>query len=476
MRPLRFITALLIIAALSLPGAANSAQLPQFADLAEKISDQVVNISTVREVQQRQQMQRFFGPRGRGGPEGPLEDFFDQFEKYFRGMPQRPKKQRSLGSGFIISRDGYIVTNNHVVQKATEIQVNLQNGDSYEAEVVGRDPETDLALIKIEADRNLPTLEFGDSDEARVGSWVLAVGNPFGLDHTVTAGIISAKGRVIGAGPFDNFLQTDASINPGNSGGPLINMDGDVIGINTAIIATGQGIGFAIPSNMAETIIAELKEKGKVTRGWLGVTIQDVDENTAQALGLDEPKGALVASVVEGEPADQAGLRQGDVILSVNGENIEDANALLRTIAGLQPGDSADITVFRQGEEKEFTVTLGIRDTQRMAQRGMEREPEEEAAGRLGLQLKPVNEQEARALGLPEPKGLLVMGVEPGAPAAEAGIRQGDVVLQVNQQDVNSVQAFKEILEDEGEKKGVLLLLVQRRGRSIFVSVPVPER
>jgi serine protease Do len=451
------------------------AALPTLTQLIEQTSPPVVNISATRVVQQQEQMRRFFrGPQGPQG--GPFDDFFDQFERFFGDRPQQERTQRSLGSGFIITTDGFIVTNNHVVQAAEEIVVNLQDGGSYEAEIVGRDPETDLALIKIEADQDLPVLEFADSDASKVGDWVVAIGNPFGLDHTVTAGIISAKGRIIGAGPFDNFIQTDASINPGNSGGPLIDMNGNVVGINTAIVATGQGIGFAIPSNMAKSVIQQLKEEGQVTRGWLGVTIQDVDENTAKALGLDEPKGALVASVVPNEPADKAGLRSGDVIVRVEGEEIDNAQDLLRTIAGKAPGEKVGVTVFRQGDIEKFSVELGTRDTQRMAQGPGQRGPQQEGAVEsIGLSLKPVNEQEAQALGLESAQGLLVTQIASGSPAAEVGMRQGDVVLQANQKEVNSVADFTTILESEGREKGVLLMLVQRRGRSLFVTVPVPE-
>ncbi|HKK34230.1 MAG TPA: trypsin-like peptidase domain-containing protein, partial [Desulfomicrobiaceae bacterium] len=298
--------------------------LPDFTDLARDAGKAVVNISTVKhsEGPSKRDFRRFFGDQ----KEGPLGDFFEQFERFF-GDRMQPREQRSLGSGFIISEDGYIVTNNHVIEGADEVRVNLQGGngagDSFEAELVGADKETDLALLKIEAEEKLPVLRFGDSEELDVGQWVMAIGNPFGLDHTVTAGIISAKGRTIGAGPYDNFLQTDASINPGNSGGPLLNLDGEVIGINTAIIATGQGIGFAIPSSMAKEVISQLKNYKKVRRGWIGVTIQDVDENTATALGLDAPKGALVSGVQPGDPADKGGVQTGDVIIAVDGSTIE---------------------------------------------------------------------------------------------------------------------------------------------------------
>ena len=312
----------------------------------------------------------------------------------------------SLGSGFVLSADGYIVTNNHVVENADSIKVNLRadgNGEvSYDAEVVGTDKETDLALLKIKADVSLPHLSFGDSDALKVGQWVMAIGNPFGLDHTVTAGIVSAKGRTIGAGPYDNFIQTDASINPGNSGGPLLNMDGEVIGINTAIIATGQGIGFAIPSRLARQVIDQLKEYKTVKRGWLGVSIQDVDANAAKALDLKEAKGALVSSVNPGDPADKSGIKAGDVIVALDGVEVEDASDLTRKIGDLLPGEKVRVKVWRKGKARELTLVLGERNAERVAKAHSGGAPEEPSEGILGLSVRPVTESEAQALELDE--------------------------------------------------------------------------
>jgi serine protease Do len=303
----------LIVPSLSL---ASKAGLPDFTDLAEQAGKAVVNISTTKNiVSGNEQMRELFK---KAPKDSPFRDFFDQF---FGGQDMQPRKQTSLGSGFIISQDGYIVTNNHVVAGADAIKVKLLDREKlYDAKIIGRDPETDLALLKINAGSGLPVLSFGDSDATRVGEWVLAIGNPFGLGHTVTAGIISAKGRHIGAGPFDNFLQTDASINPGNSGGPLLNMDSRVVGINTAIVPNGQGIGFATPSTLANKIIQQLKDHKKITRGWLGVSMQELDENTARAVGLKETKGVLVAHVIPGDPAAKGGVKIGDVILKVGGQ------------------------------------------------------------------------------------------------------------------------------------------------------------
>jgi len=459
--------ALLALAPLSPAGAFEGPA--GFSELAQQASQPVVNISTVMEIEGGMPFE--FHPPGPQG--GPWEDFFEQFERFFGTLPEQPRTQNSLGSGFIITSDGYIVTNAHVVEKATQITVTIREPDEeYEAKVVGRDPETDLALLKIEA-TNLPVLPLGDSDKAVIGSWVVAIGNPFGLDHTVTAGIISAKGRIIGAGSFDDFIQTDASINPGNSGGPLLNLDGEVVGINTAIVAAGQGIGFAIPSNAAKPIIAQLKEHGKVTRGWLGVTIQPVDANTAKALGLPEPRGALVASVVEGQPAAKAGIGPGDVILAVEGTPIKDVNELLRLISGMKPGEKVTLTVFSKGAERKVPTTLATRSTELLAE--STRPGKESETEGLGLAVRPVTEPEARALGLDKATGLLVAEVGPASPAAEAGVQQGDVILQANQTPVGSVKELQRIVDQATKKTGVVLLLLSRQGNNLFVSVELSE-
>lgn len=447
--------------------------LPQFTELAERTGAAVVNIHTVKIVDQSKQMQDFFRFHKRGTP---FDDFFKQFDELFKNRGNmKPRKERSLGSGFIISDDGYIVTNNHVVQGADEVKVKLRGKEtSLDAEVIGRDPETDLALLKVDSDDDLPTLEFGDSDDAEVGQWVMAIGNPFGLDHSVTAGIISAKGRIIGSGPFDDFIQTDASINPGNSGGPLLNLDGEVIGINTAIVASGQGIGFAIPSAMAKVVIEQLKNDQKVHRGWLGITIQGVDENTAKALGLDKPRGALVTSVFDGQPAQKAGVRAGDVITQIDDKRLKDSNDLLRTIAGIEPGSRIDLTVWRSGKTIRLRAKLGERDTQKLAQGQKKKEaPSTDAV--LGVALRPILEEEAAALGLNPPKGLLITDVKNGSLAQASEIRPGDVILQANQQDVATVSEFKEILEGDANDKGVLLLLIHRKGRNIVRTVHMPQ-
>jgi serine protease Do len=317
-----------------------------FADLAEMVRPAVVNISAVTTVVVPGHPFREFFGRDRGGP---FEEFFRRF---FGDMPDRELRQRSLGSGFIIDRNGHIITNNHVVERADEIIVKFADGREFKANVIGRDPKTDVALIKISSlFRSLPTLSVGDSDAMRVGDWVLAVGNPFGLEHTVTKGIISATGRVIGAGPYDNFLQTDAPINPGNSGGPLINLKGEVIGINSAIVAAGQGIGFAIPINLARSIITQLKEKGKVVRGWIGVSIQTVTPEIVEFFELKEAKGILIGDVVRGGPADKAGIKRGDVIVSFDGKKIKNISDLPRVVADTPVGKDVDVIIVRGGNE-----------------------------------------------------------------------------------------------------------------------------
>ena len=463
------VTMSMLLALPSFASAKNS--LPEFTKLSEQAGKAVVNISTVKTMGQNrlQDYFRFKGPQG-----GPLDEFLDQFGKLF-GPNAKPRKQHALGTGFIVSPDGYIVTNNHVIANADEISVKLQDDEEeYEAKIIGRDPETDLALIKIKVTKSLPVLRFADSDDAEVGEWVVAIGNPFGLGHTVTAGIISARGRVIGAGPFDDFLQTDASINPGNSGGPLINMDGRVVGINTAIVASGSGIGFAIPSNLAKKVIDQLRTRKKVSRGWLGVTIQNLDENTAKALGLPEAEGALVASVVKGDPADLAGVKTSDVITEVNGKPIDDGSDLIRTIAGLSPGEKARLVVWRRGKQVRLTVTLTERNTQALAQRGQQ--PSDEAAEELGLSMRPVDkQQEAKALGLDKPHGLLVTSVLQGSTAAASDIRPGDVILEVNQQPVMNVSQFRSIVDTDGKKKGVVMLLIKRQGQNIFRTIALDK-
>lgn len=472
------LAALLAVAFLGTASLGQTADLPDFSELAAKCGPAVVNIGTERKASAAG-AEDFFGEMFRNMPPG-FEKFFDQFgDRKGRKAPgsKRPqRKQKSLGSGFLVSADGYIVTNNHVVAEADVIHVTLDErngkGQHFKATLIGSDEETDLALLKVESKNPLPYLVFGNSDDLKVGEWLLAIGNPFGLDHTVTAGILSAKGRNIRSGPFDNFLQTDASINPGNSGGPLLNMQGQVVGINTAIIASGQGIGFAIPSNMAAKIIDQIKNGKKISRGWIGVTIQDVDENSAKALGLKEPTGALVGSVMENEPAAKAGVQDGDVIIAVDKKNIDDSAALLRAIADKAPGSTAVLTVWRDGKTQEITVTLGERKSaQAMGKDGSSQKQQDESL--LGLSVRPLKKEERKELKIAKDEGLLIVSVDPDKAAAEADLQPGDVILKANQVPVNSAADLSKIVKEVGVQRGAVMLQIQRHGEVYFRAVPI---
>lgn len=430
-----------------------------FADLAEKVKPAVVNISTTKVIKGR-------GPRSPFGGT-PFDRYFgeDFFERFFGDMPRREFRQQSLGSGFIISPDGYIFTNNHVVEQSDKIIVKLSDGREYEAKVVGKDAKTDIALIKIKASENLPVVEIGDSDKLRVGEWVIAIGNPFGLEQTVTAGIVSAKGRVIGAGPYDNFIQTDASINPGNSGGPLFNMEGKVIGINTAIVAQGQGIGFAIPISMAKTILPDLKAKGKVTRGWLGVAVQDLTEDMAKSLNLKERRGAIISEVFKGDPADRAGLKEGDIVTEINGKKIKDSHELLLTVASFHVGDRITVKVLRNGREMTFNITVSERPER----------PEVASAPKgkydeFGIAVEDITPEIADYLGVSRKAGVVVSRVQRGSIADEVGIQPYDIILQVNKVKITSTKDYVREISKKPAKKSVMLL-IKRGGATFFVAV-----
>jgi serine protease Do len=440
--------------------AAEAVMVPvNFTQLAEKAKPGVVNIRTVKTANGGGPVFRHFFGRNPHGGQDPFRDFF--------GLgPQREFKQRSLGSGFLLDKDGYIVTNNHVVEGADQIKVRLYNEEEYDAEIIGRDPKTDIALIKINAPaKDLKPLKLGDSDTIPVGSWVVAIGSPFGLEQTVTAGIVSAKGRIIGSGPYDDFIQTDASINPGNSGGPLLDLKGQVVGINTAIVASGQGIGFAIPVNMAHGIIDQLKDSGEVSRGWLGVGIQDLTPELAEYYAIKEQEGVLVTQTYEGDPADKAGIKEGDVIVAVDGKRIASSRELSRTVAEAGVGNNMSLTVLRDGREKEVDVKLAKRpDTEPTIARGEARSDD------LGLKVREIDPEIAERLGLDEnTKGVVVTGVNPGSKAAEADIRQGDVVIEINRKPVASLEDYKVQLRkiDTGDTVQMLL----RRGGGGLLAV-----
>lgn len=469
---------LFAIAFLGMATTGAASNLPDFSELAAKCGPAVVNIGTERKATSAG-AEEFFGEMFRNMPPG-FEKFFEQFgdnkERNVPGNKRPQRKQKSLGSGFLVSADGYIVTNNHVVAEADVINVTLDErngkGRHFKATLIGSDEETDLALLKVESREPLPFLVFGNSDALKVGQWLLAIGNPFGLDHTVTCGILSAKGRNIRSGPFDNFLQTDASINPGNSGGPLLNMEGQVVGINTAIIASGQGIGFAIPSNMAAKIIDQIKDGKKISRGWIGVTIQDVDENSAKALGLKDAAGALIGNVMENEPAHKAGVLDGDVIIAVDKKNIEDSAALLRTIADKAPGSTAVLTIWRDGKAQDITVTLGERKSSQVMGKDKNSQKHENESI-LGLSVRPLKPEERKQLKVAKDEGVLIVSIDPEKAAAEADLQPGDVILKANQMPVNSAAELSKIVKEVGVKRGAVMLQIQRRGEVYFRAVPL---
>ncbi len=431
-----------------------------FSELAENIRPGVVNIQVVKKVKNVAFGSRDFS----GNPFGEDSPFGDFFGPYSQGNPSPAPEQRGVGSGFIMSRDGYIVTNNHVVEDADQIKVKLANGKEYDGKIVGRDPKTDLALVKIDGASDLHPLPLGNSDELKVGSWVVAVGSPFGLEQTVTAGIVSAKGRVIGSGPYDNFIQTDASINPGNSGGPLINTKGEVVGINTAILAQGKGIGFAIPVNMAKDIAPQLQEKGHVTRGWFGVSIQEMTPELAKSFGLKEKKGALVSEVVTGSPAEKAGIQQGDVIMEFDGKAVADSQELPRMVASTPVGKSVNVKLWRNGKALDQQVKVSEMEE------NIEVSKTASHNKTLGIAVQNLTPEMARRLRLKSETGVVVTRVESGSPAADAGIQTGDIIREVNRTPVKSVEDLVQKLEQAKDQNNILLL-VQRGQNNMFAAV-----
>jgi serine protease Do len=450
--------------------------LPSLSDIAKRSSPAVVNISTTQKSERAERGERRrmppspFGPGPGPGPFGG-EDFEEFFRRFFGNPPQN--QPRSLGSGFLISDDGYIITNNHVVSEAAKITVRLSDKEEYEAKVVGTDEKTDLALIKITAKHTLTQLPLGRSGDLQVGDWVLAIGNPFGLEQTVTAGIVSAKGRVINAGPYDDFIQTDASINPGNSGGPLLNLKGEVVGINTAIFSSGGGnigIGFAIPIDQARAIVEQLKAKGKVTRGWLGVSIQSVTPELAKSFGLKEPIGALVAEVTKDGPADKAGINRGDVITTFNGATVKDSHELPALVARTPVGEKAEVVVLRNGKEQSIDVKLG-----ELADQQAKAESSEGKEGSWGLSVVDLNSDMARRFQFDRnQKGVVVVDVDPDSPAAASNIQPGDIIEEVNRQSVSSVEEFEKATSAASGQE-TLLLLVRRGSASTFFALRKSE-
>ncbi len=434
-----------------------------FADLAESVKEVVVNISTTQTLKENP-MAPFMGPNS------PFKEFFGDEFKHFFGDNQSQMKTHALGSGFIIDEDGLILTNNHVVEKADEIKIKTAAGQDYDAKVVGRDPKTDIALIKITvAGKKFKAAKLGDSEAIRVGDWVMAVGNPFGLGNTVTAGIISAKGRIIGAGPYDDFLQTDAAINPGNSGGPLFNMNGEVVGINTAIVAQGQGIGFATPINIAKEILAQLKT-GKVIRGWLGIMIQDITPDLAESFGIKETTGVIVADVVPDGPAEKAGIKRGDIIKTLNGKTVENAHMLSRTVAAMAPKSSAVIDLIREGKKQEIKVTIGTMPEEL----GSRKKSVTGSESAWGITVQNITPELAQRHGVDENEsGVIITEVKPGSAAGEARLRTGDVIKEVNRQKVQNIRDYKQII-GKMKKDETLLLLVKRSGNTFYIAIKAP--
>jgi len=458
--------------ALLLAQAIAARALPEsFADLADKISPAVVNITTSTTVE-----------RGTGPvpmvPEGsPFEDFFERFRDQ---LPEgdRPRRSSALGSGFVISEDGYVVTNNHVIENADEIDIEFFSGEKLSATVVGTDPKTDIALLKVEPEKPLPFVKFGDSDTARVGDWVLAMGSPLGQGFSLSAGIVSARNRAL-SGTYDDYIQTDAAINRGNSGGPLFNMAGDVVGVNTAILSpTGGsiGIGFSMASNVVTRVVDQLREFGETRRGWLGVRIQDVTEDVAEAMGLEKVAGALVTDVPEG-PAAEAGMQAGDVILSFDGRDVEDTRGLVRQVGNTAVGKAVRVVVYRDGKTKTLKVTLGRREeaegTIEVAQPGEPEAPEEKSM--MGLTLKPLDDELRAQLELDAgTTGLVVTEVDELSEAYEKGLRAGDVITEAGQQKVASIPDLDtRIDEARGAGRKSLLLLVRRAGEPRFVALGI---
>jgi len=441
------VCSLAILSSFHVPAVAAQAvaEFPSLTGLVKELKPTVVNISTTKLV--RSPMDDFF--RGRDFP-----DFFgdDFFRRFFGDQHPREFRQKSLGSGFIIDKEGYIITNNHVVEKAEQIKVKLSDKKEYDAQVIGTDPKTDLALIKIKAAGSLPVVRLGDSDKLEVGEWVVAIGNPFGLEQTVTTGIISAKGRVIGAGPYDDFLQTDASINPGNSGGPLFNLKGEVVGINTAIVAGGQGIGFAIPVNMAKGLLPQLK-KGKVVYGYLGVYIQDITPELATSFGLKEAKGVLVSDVTPDSPAKKGGVNKGDVILEYDGKQVEEKGQLTKMVGKTAIGKKVKLVVQRDKEQKTLWVTIGELSEKQVTAAA----PKPEETDRWGAKVQDITPDMAAHLGLPGNAGVVITEVEPGSPADDENLQPGDVIIEVEHNPIKDLADFRKYIESYKKQKTLLL-------------------
>jgi serine protease Do len=448
-----------------------------FADLAEELSPSVVNITTSTTIAGVTDQARPQIPEG-----SPFEDLFRDFFNNGEGGQARPRRSSALGSGFVVSSDGYIVTNNHVIDKADEIVIEFFDGKELVAKLVGRDPKTDIAVLKVEASEPLPFVGFGDSDIARVGDWVMAIGNPLGQGFSVSAGIISARNRTLRSGPYDDFIQTDAAINRGNSGGPLFNMSGEVIGVNTAIISPNGGsigLGFSMSSRVVGRVVKQLKEYGETRRGWLGVQIQDIDSDMAEALGLDKVSGALVSGVPEGPGAD-AGIQSGDVIISFDGVEVEDTRGLVTAVGNADVGKVVRVIIFRDGKTKTIKVTLGRREAAEKEKLvPVTKAPEKiKETEKFGMKLLTINSESRIKLNLPEDlEGVAVLDVSETSDAFEKGIRAGDVIVEAGRTKIADVNDISKIFEDaiEAGRKSILLLVL-KGDNSRFVGLSLSEK
>jgi serine protease Do len=438
--------------------ATPGAGFPDFVSLVNQIGPAVVNVSTTRI---RQNAQALPGPFDNDDPMG---QFWQRF--FGQAAPSGPQKQVGVGSGFVVDRDGTIVTNYHVVDGADKITVTLSDGKNFAAEVLGKDQKTDIAVIKIRAPKSLPAVSLGDSDRLEVGEWVMAIGNPFGLDRTVTSGIVSAKGRQIGAGPYDNFIQTDASINPGNSGGPLVNLRGEVVGMNTAIFSQSGGnigIGFALPANLVKEILPQLERQGKVVRGYVGLGLQRMTPDIAESLGIVGSGGALVTEVVKGSPAQSAGLKSGDVIVKFDGRDIGNSSDLPSQVARVAPGTSVPLIIFRDGKKVSLSLTVGEMKEQEIVAKSAD-------GGDLGLAVVPVSADAAKELGLARSQGVVVAAVQPGSSADDAGVERGDVIVEINRIPIRTVSDYNDALV-KSAKGNSLLFLIRRGPGNLFLTM-----
>ena len=480
--------AIMMVCAMTMQASAVFAAAPGgFEDLSEKLLPTVVNVSTTTKVTLGDGTQPM--PNMPNFPPGsPFDQFFKDFYDRYRNTPETEQKTNAVGSGFVIdAKNGYIVTNNHVINGADEIKITLQDNTTLDAELVGTDEKTDIAVLKVKEPKGLTAATWGDSDKARVGSWIIAIGNPFGLGGTVTAGIVSARQRDINSGHYDDYIQTDASINRGNSGGPMFNMNGEVIGVNTAIFSPSGGsvgIGFAVPSAMAQGVVEQLIKYGQTKRGWIGVRIQGVTPEIAESLGLGKPRGALVSSVTEDGPSEKAGIKTGDVILKFNGKDVEEMRHLPRIVAETEIGKTAPVTIWRKNKEMQISITLG--QLEKAEEKGLI-ETAAQSTGKtddatkieaLGLSLSALTDSLRKIHGIPDTtNGAVVTALEKNSPAAEKGVMLGDVVSEVDQQEIKTAKDVEDKVKAAlKEGRSSVLLFISRKGDMRFIAVKLEKK